>query len=1232
MAYSLINSYAGEGLLSGFNWYNGVDPTFGFVAYQSQDNAQSMGLYSVDEGTGVVRLGVDHTNKYALDQGRPSIRLESKESYNQGLFIADFLHMPPSKCGLWPAFWAYGGDWPNNGEVDIIEGVNTNTKNIISAHTRFGCTQAPPPPLSRFSGQQRNAECAAGGDNVGCGFDPPSSDASTYGDGFNAAQGGVYAMQWDSETISLWHFPRGAIPSDIEEKKPNPENWGMPQAAFGGPSCDVDSFWKNMNIVINIDFCGAWGGSAWGKSDSCNELAPTCAEYVAENPEAFADAYWDVRYIDAYQLNGLPNVEPTTAVRSSTAEPIPAGSTAIKSLAIESTTTEPTIVEPTIATSNSVEPTTTTYMTSFATKTVTIGRAEPTSQAEVSSQEQSTRSIESSIGATIIPYSSTTASADHIASLPFFTPYIKAYNASSSVSNATYMTHAAHANSSSATSTTQSSTQWIANSTTEGFATIFVARPTKINHKANSTTSTLSTLRIPFSTGPARPTKISHGANSTMSTFHTSHIPLSTGPAFKTFLKPISEPTTNPSKIGDFSYLGCFESDSSFRSFEKVGESKNMTAEHCIKLCKDRTYAGVFDTQCFCADDLDEDTTAAASKGTCGRSCPGDKTQFCGGVVEHRGIRLHGNSTAPAHGTAASSGRMSHTTHYSNSSTSVTGTTTQSSHALSSGGASASGHASHSSNTMQSNQTTHLSHTSHSDSTARSSYTTHSGQTTNSSHTTESSQASSSDHTTKSEQTTHSSGSTQATHTSQSSHTTLSSHTTASSTMPHETKEKHAAAFITSSAVPSGHIDKQYNATVYRLSNRFLHIRRANQATFALSVYRSNSKQPAQVLKFKTPSILDTTSVMPSATSTDSNTHIDKHSNTQSNTQISTQSNNTQSNHVHHVPTHTYPGSNSTFAPFKWNATTFATEYATATDAVTSIHYITLIPIPAAKYFKEVTAILTTIITEHCGCTENTSVTRTKTLVVTTTQTCDETVPTTEVKIVEPVLSMTYAPLIPSKEPVAIPFEEPVVAPYEEPVVAPYEEPIAVPYEEPIAVPYDAPIAVPTEKPVILPSEILVPTEEPVVSSEGPVAVPSEALIAVPSEAPIAVPAEEPVIMPAKVSVPSKEPVAVPSEEPAIAPSNMPSVPTPLPYIQYDLPSTFSSILSPSMSPSTPQPSSEAPPPQPPASPQTPAQPPSRVGPLPSQVLTAGASRGFGEVKKSAALGLAALTILFTMI
>jgi len=43
--------------------------------------------------------------------------------------------MSPALKLTFVAVWMYGPDWPNNGEVDIIEGANTALTNIMSAHT-----------------------------------------------------------------------------------------------------------------------------------------------------------------------------------------------------------------------------------------------------------------------------------------------------------------------------------------------------------------------------------------------------------------------------------------------------------------------------------------------------------------------------------------------------------------------------------------------------------------------------------------------------------------------------------------------------------------------------------------------------------------------------------------------------------------------------------------------------------------------------------------------------------------------------------------------------------------------------------------------------------------------------------------------------------------------------------------------------------------------------------------
>lgn len=146
--------------------------------------------------------------------------------------------------------WLYGDNWPAGGEIDIIEGVNTAHQNSIAAHTTNGCTLASASE-EVFTGEKQRTDCATGNENIGCGFGSPANATTAYGDGFNAINGGVYAVDWNHKHIKVWHFERGKIPKDIEDKTPDPTKWKAPVAVFGGSSCDVDSFFKDMRLVIN---------------------------------------------------------------------------------------------------------------------------------------------------------------------------------------------------------------------------------------------------------------------------------------------------------------------------------------------------------------------------------------------------------------------------------------------------------------------------------------------------------------------------------------------------------------------------------------------------------------------------------------------------------------------------------------------------------------------------------------------------------------------------------------------------------------------------------------------------------------------------------------------------------------------------------------------------------------------------------------------------------------------
>lgn len=67
-------------------------------------------------------MRVDDTNIVPRNaRGRQSNRITSYATYTDSVVVLDIKHMPWG-CGTWPAFWTVTKqDWPNGGEIDIIE-------------------------------------------------------------------------------------------------------------------------------------------------------------------------------------------------------------------------------------------------------------------------------------------------------------------------------------------------------------------------------------------------------------------------------------------------------------------------------------------------------------------------------------------------------------------------------------------------------------------------------------------------------------------------------------------------------------------------------------------------------------------------------------------------------------------------------------------------------------------------------------------------------------------------------------------------------------------------------------------------------------------------------------------------------------------------------------------------------------------------------------------------------
>ncbi|KAH3755912.1 glycoside hydrolase family 16 protein [Pelomyxa schiedti] len=301
-SYSLVDSHIGNNFFDGFSFYSDDDPTNGYVYYTTAQEAWSWGLVSTTSSQATIKAD---SWSVSSGSGRASVRIESTKTWNQGIFAIDLDHMPAG-CGTWPAFWLCGPNWPNGGEIDIIEGVNVQVSDQTTLHTNDGCDMSAEPSYM-FTGNWGTGPSGNNADNCyvyasdqysnqGCGI--VTSESYTFGTPFNQKGGGVYALVWNSTGIASYFWLHNSVPSDLKSDQPNPNSWGTPYAYFMlGSNCASNHFY-DQSIIINLTFCGDWAGSNFPYD--CPNMG-TCDSYVQNNPSAFTESYFTINYLKVYQ-------------------------------------------------------------------------------------------------------------------------------------------------------------------------------------------------------------------------------------------------------------------------------------------------------------------------------------------------------------------------------------------------------------------------------------------------------------------------------------------------------------------------------------------------------------------------------------------------------------------------------------------------------------------------------------------------------------------------------------------------------------------------------------------------------------------------------------------------------------------------------------------------------------------------------------------------------------------
>lgn len=521
-SYQLVENWHGESFLDYFNFHTGSDPTNGFVTYLDKSRAESAGLVKVNDG-GSVYIGVDHTTTLSPSgKGRDSVRIGSKKYYDHSLVVADIAHMPGSICGSWPAFWSVGKNWPADGEIDIIEGVNLQDHNEIVMHTAGTCSITD----TGMTGAVNATGCGEDLGTVGCVIE---GQQGSYGTSFNKQGGGIYAMQWTEQFVKIWFFPRASIPTSITQGAPDVSQFGTPMALVQD-SCDVATSFKAQSFVFDVTFCGDWAGGVYGKSGcpmSGSDSSQSCINYVAKNPAAFQETYWEINSVKIYQTGVAADTVVSASLSSSTthASSTQAATEASATHATHATQAAPETTAHTSAAAAAAETKTASAAASSADASVTAGTVGELG-GDVSSIED--RTVQSAATRYVTEFVTSTTTLCPIAEASASSTAAAATHASaSSVLSANAVNAPAAAES--ATSQASAATNSVKDVQTEPTAVATtVSTPTASTPAASTTTAAASSSRVVSPVSSSQPTGADAASSSVAQSVASSDRPLPT--------------------------------------------------------------------------------------------------------------------------------------------------------------------------------------------------------------------------------------------------------------------------------------------------------------------------------------------------------------------------------------------------------------------------------------------------------------------------------------------------------------------------------------------------------------------------------------------------------------------------------------------------------------------------------------------------------------------------------
>lgn len=331
--YKLDWSAEGESFFSGFD-FMWRDDNHGSAQYMpTYDKALEAGVVEAYGTHAILRTG-KASSQYQWK--RQSAKIATNKSWKHFLAMMKFSHVPYG-CGVWPALFTLAPEypWPDGGEVDILEYVNTGNSRS-SFHTAEDCTLKPEafgqylpmPDLNRMDYACKTAYPK----HLGCAPNKWERSGKAW-----SHSPGVIALERTEDYLKIFAIPEAEIPADIESDAPNPDSWDRWLFAFypfTASGCSKNVM-QAQQLVMQINMCGDWAGKVFGDDHKCHaktgwtnkcrnvdplaEYAPEedcCTQFIWDEDGKYGTddylaetAFFNISYMKVYQRPDAPPTE-----------------------------------------------------------------------------------------------------------------------------------------------------------------------------------------------------------------------------------------------------------------------------------------------------------------------------------------------------------------------------------------------------------------------------------------------------------------------------------------------------------------------------------------------------------------------------------------------------------------------------------------------------------------------------------------------------------------------------------------------------------------------------------------------------------------------------------------------------------------------------------------------------------------------------------------------------------